>query len=207
MLKRTFDIVISSIALTVLAPLLVAIAVAVRLDSPGPALFRQCRVGKSGKDFTILKFRSMHHTIADQNGPKITAAGDSRVTRLGRLLRRTKLDELPQLWNVVRGDMSLVGPRPEVPEYVATYDESQREILQYRPGITCPSSLDMIDEEELLAASDNPQRYYREVLLPRKLSIAQRYAENARVTSDIVILFKTAARIASIRTRHRRHAA
>lgn len=197
MSKRFLDITVAAAGLVFTAPLLAVIALLVRLDSPGPALFRQRRVGRYGREFTILKFRSM--TVAEDrpDGSKITVAGDARVTRLGKLLRRSKLDELPQLWNVLRGDMSLVGPRPEVPEYVAYYDESQQRVLQYRPGITCASSLAMFDEELLLARSDNPQKTYREVVMPEKLRLAIQYAEQANIATDISVIGQTCARMGS----------
>lgn len=203
MSKRFLDITVAAAGLVFTAPLLAIIALLVRLDSPGPALFRQRRVGRYGREFTILKFRSMTVARDRPDGPKITVAGDARVTRLGKLLRRCKLDELPQLWNVLRGDMSLVGPRPEVPEYVAYYDESQQRVLQYRPGITCASSLAMFDEERLLACSDNPQKTYREVVMPEKLRLAIEYAEQANIATDIGVIGQTCTRMCSSFLRRR----
>ncbi len=188
------DIAISGLALIVLAPLLVAIACAVRVESRGPALFRQRRVGRHGRLFTLLKFRSMFATPSP-SGPLVTVRGDPRVTRFGRLLRRTKLDELPQLWNVLRGDMSLVGPRPEVPHYVALYNAAQRRVLDWRPGITDPASLAFMDEERVLASHADPERAYREEVMPQKLRINLEYAERATPISDLRILAATARRV------------
>lgn len=197
MLKRAFDIIVATLGLLLLAPLLAAIAILVRLDSPGPAFFCQQRVGRFGREFTILKFRSMTSATARSDAPKITTAGDPRVTRMGRILRGAKIDELPQLWNVLRGDMSLVGPRPEVPEFVALYDEKQKAILKYRPGITCASTLAMFDEEKLLAQSADPQSTYREVVLPEKLRLALGYAEQANIATDLGVIGRTCAGVAA----------
>jgi len=191
MLKRAFDAIASGIALLITAPLLALIAVAVRCDSPGPTLYKQRRVGRGGKEFTILKFRSMRVEPTGSAGRQITAADDPRVTRVGRFLRRSKLDELPQLWNVLRGDMSLVGPRPEVPAYVSRYTAEQRRVLDYRPGITCASSLEAIDEEAVLAAADDPETLYTERLMPRKVEAAIRYARTATLGSDVAVMVKT----------------
>ncbi|MGH7896737.1 MAG: SDR family NAD(P)-dependent oxidoreductase [Candidatus Binatia bacterium] len=190
-MKRAFDIVVSGAVLVVLAPLMAWIAFRVRRHDGGPALFRQPRVGRDGALFEVLKFRTMRAV----SGPAITVAGDVRITHFGRLLRRWKLDELPQLWNVLRGDMSLVGPRPELPEFVRSYPEEAREILRLRPGITGPAQLEGIDEEtELLAASD-PESYYRSVLLPRKLAIDLRYVRAASFERDLTILARTITRL------------
>ena len=157
MSKRLMDWLITLALLPVALPLMAAIALWVRLDSPGPALFRQERVGRGGRLFRIHKFRTMR--LHDGSGPQITASGDARITRAGRWLRRSKLDELPQLIDVLAGDMSLVGPRPEVPRYMALYpDEARRRILSVRPGITDRAAIGFRDEERLLAASDNPER-------------------------------------------------
>lgn len=193
-MKRAFDFLLSSLGLLFLSPLFLLLAAAIRLDSPGPVFFRQERAGKEGIPFRIFKFRSM---VSDtlEKGPLITAAGDPRVTRVGRFLRRTKLDELPQLLNVWRGEMSLVGPRPEVPVYVALYDERQRKVLSVRPGITDPASILYADEEGILAAAANPQRLYEETILPRKLELNLRYIENMSMTIDISLILKTFSRI------------
>jgi lipopolysaccharide/colanic/teichoic acid biosynthesis glycosyltransferase len=190
MAKRLFDIVLSLLLLVLLAPLLAATALAVRLDSPGPALYRQQRVGRHGVPFTLLKFRSMH---AGAGGLPLTVGADARITRVGRWLRSSRLDELPQLVNVLRGDMSLVGPRPEVPRYVALYPAALRErALAVRPGLTDPASLAYIDEAALLAAAADPEREYVERILPAKLQQAAAYAERATLASDLAVLARTA---------------
>ena len=191
MLKRTFDIIGAVVALAVLAPLLLAIAVLIKLDSPGPVFFRQVRVGRHGRPFRIFKFRTM---VIDQphGAPEITLAGDARITRTGAWLRRTRVDELPQLIDVLRGTMSLVGPRPEVPRYVAHYPLALRErALAVRPGITDPASLDFIDEATLLAQAADPEREYIEVILPMKLQRAADYAEHASLATDVALLWRT----------------
>jgi lipopolysaccharide/colanic/teichoic acid biosynthesis glycosyltransferase len=191
--KRTFDFVTAALALALLLPLLVVIAVAVRLDSAGPAIFRQTRVGRGGREFQILKFRSMV-TVLSSNAPAITVAGDARITRVGGFIRRTKLDELPQLWNVLRGEMSLVGPRPEVPQYVALYPEdARREVLSVRPGITDSAAIVYRNENELLAASADPQLTYVQTILPHKLSLYRQYVRTRTFLGDLSILWRTAA--------------
>jgi lipopolysaccharide/colanic/teichoic acid biosynthesis glycosyltransferase len=189
MWKRTFDIVVSLLALIVLAPVIVIIALAVRLGSPGPIFYRATRVGRGGRPFTLYKFRSMV-ADADKRGPGITAAGDSRITPVGRVLRRTKLDELPQLINVLRGDMSMVGPRPEDPRYVALYTPEQREILSVRPGITSLASLRYRHEEAVLAGIDWETRYIQQVMR-EKLAIDLEYVRRANLWQDISIIVRT----------------
>jgi lipopolysaccharide/colanic/teichoic acid biosynthesis glycosyltransferase len=189
--KRVFDFVVAGAGFVVLLPVLAIIALAVAVSSPGPVLFRQQRVGLNGRLFEILKFRTMTHAPEGQ-GPLVTAAGDRRITRVGRVLRATKLDELPQLWNVVRGDMSLVGPRPEVPMYVALYPPGVAEqVLSVRPGITDEASILYRDEAEILARAADPERTYVEDVLPRKLELYRRYAERHSLGGDIGILFRT----------------
>ncbi len=191
MLKRAFDLLGATLALLLLWPLLLALALWVRLDSPGPALFRQERVGRHGRVFRIHKLRSM---CADgpASGLALTVGADARITRAGAWLRRTRLDELPQLIDVLRGDMSLVGPRPEVPRYVAHYPPGLRErALAVRPGITDPSSLDWLDEAAVLAAAADPEREYIERILPAKLQAAAAYAERATLGSDLRVLGRT----------------
>jgi FlaA1/EpsC-like NDP-sugar epimerase/lipopolysaccharide/colanic/teichoic acid biosynthesis glycosyltransferase len=192
-MKRAFDIVVAAVGLVVLSPLLGWIAYRVRREDGGPALFRQHRVGRDGALFEILKFRTMRSAP----GPSITAAGDLRITDFGRWLRAWKLDELPQLWNVLRGDMSVVGPRPEIPEFVRHYAAEARQILAIRPGVTGPAQLEGIDEEQQLLAAADPERHYREVLLPRKLAIDLRYAQSASMQEDLRILARTLAGVAS----------
>ena len=193
-MKRLFDLLVSLVALYALTLPLLVLALWIKLDSPGPVLFRQVRVGRWGNLFHIWKFRTM---VADApaRGPAITAAGDPRITRAGRFLRATKLDELPQLVNVLLGEMSLVGPRPEVPQYVALYPPDLREqILAARPGITDPVSLAFSDEAARLAAAADPEREYREVILPAKLRAAADYAAQATLWTDLGVLARTAWR-------------
>ena len=189
MAKRAFDIVVAGLALLLLAPLLVALGLWVRLASPGPALFRQERVGRFGRTFRIHKFRTM---VDGAPGPQITVGADARITRAGAWLRARKLDELPQLIDVLAGDMSLVGPRPEVPRYVALYPAALRDkVLSVRPGITDPVSLQMADESARLARAADPEREYVEVLMPAKLREAAAYAERATLWSDLQVLART----------------
>ncbi len=193
MAKRLFDIVVATCALLLLAPLLLGVALAIRLDSPGPVFFRQERVGRHGVPFRIHKFRTMREGAA---GLPLTVGADPRITRVGAFLRRSRLDELPQLLDVLQGTMSLVGPRPEVPRYVALYPADLRDrALAVRPGITDPASLDHMDEGELLARAADPEREYVEVILPRKVRQAADYAERATLASDVVVIARTFARL------------
>jgi len=190
--KRLFDMVCSALGLLILAPLLLLVAVWIKLDSPGPALFRQTRVGRHGVPFTIHKFRTMRI----EPGSAITVGADPRITRSGQVLRQTKLDELPQLWDVLRGAMSLVGPRPELPRYVALYPADLRErVLAVRPGITDPASLAFSHEAELLAAAADPEREYREVVMPAKLRLSAAYAETACFSADLKLILATLTRV------------
>ena len=193
--KRAFDLLVSALALVLLAPLLLAIALAIRLDSRGPALFRQQRVGRHGVPFRIHKFRTMVVDAAVR-GPSLTVGADARITRVGRLLRTRRLDELPQLIDVLKGDMSLVGPRPELARYVERYPEALRvRVLAVRPGLTDPASIAFLDEAEHLARAADPEREYVEVLLPIKLQAAADYAERASLGSDLRVLFGTLRRL------------
>lgn len=183
--KRAIDVLAAALGLLLLAPLLGLIALAVKLDSRGPVFFRQERVGLAGERFRMFKFRTMV-VDAEAQGLQITVAGDARITRVGRFLRRHKLDELPQLIDVLRGTMSLVGPRPEVPRYVQRYPEHLRDrVLSVRPGVTDIASLRFGREAELLAKSPHPERHYVEVILPEKLRVAADYLENATLASDL----------------------
>ena len=188
MLKRTIDIAVAATLLLVFAPLFALIAVAVILDSGWPALFSQIRVGRRFRPFHIYKFRSM---LASLSGAAITAGSDPRITRVGRLLRATKLDELPQLWNVLRGDMSLVGPRPEIPPYVEAFRRRYERILELRPGITDLASIRFRDEEQVLALASDPLRAYEEDVLPAKLDLADEYFERRSLWLDVSILCRT----------------
>ena len=188
MAKRLFDLLIAGLALLLLSPLLLVLALWVKLDSPGPVLFRQERVGRFGRPFQIHKFRTMEHDPA-QHGPQITVGDDPRITRAGRLLRHYKLDELPQLVDVLRGAMSLVGPRPEVPRYVALYPPALRDkVLSVRPGITDLASIQFRDENALLSKSADPEREYAEVVLPAKLRYAAEYVDHATLATDLRLL-------------------
>jgi lipopolysaccharide/colanic/teichoic acid biosynthesis glycosyltransferase len=190
MLKRGFDIVASGVALVALLPLMLVLAILVRLDSPGPSLFRQTRVGKSFREFQLLKFRSMRNGNC---GAELTCGQDARITRVGAFLRAFKLDELPQLWNVFCGDMSLVGPRPEMPMFVERFRPDYDEILSVRPGITDPASIRYRSEAEILGSTPNPMNYYAEVILPDKLGISKAYLRSASFWTDISLIFRTIA--------------
>lgn len=187
-LKRLLDVAVSVGALAALAPVLAAIAVGVLVDSGRPVLFRQERVGRGFRRFRMYKFRTMANGA---RGPGITVAGDRRVTRLGRVLRATKLDELPQLWNVLKGEMSLVGPRPELPEYVERFRERYERILTVRPGITDLASVRFRSEEQWLARHEEPLRAYAEEVLPAKLELAEEYVERRSLWLDVRILART----------------
>ena len=194
MSKRLFDVLAAACGLLLLAPVLIAIALWIRLDSPGPALFRQRRVGRHGRLFDIYKFR----TIADRpdDGRQLTVGQDPRITRAGRFLRRTKLDELPQLLNVLEGTMSLVGPRPEVPRYVDRYPPAVRQtVLSVAPGITDLAAILFKDENDILGRAPDPERAYVETILPVKLEYYQRYVRERSFWLDLRILFRTLAAI------------
>jgi lipopolysaccharide/colanic/teichoic acid biosynthesis glycosyltransferase len=191
--KRLFDLVISLPLLVLLIPLMVVVALAIKLDSNGPILYRCRRVGLGGREFAMLKFRKMHHGAA---GSALTCSRDDRFTRFGAILARTKLDELPQLWNVIRGDMSLVGPRPEDARFVALYPQDFVEILRVRPGITGLSQLAFARESRLLDVPDRLKRYV-ECLLPQKIGLDQLYVANRSGSMDLRILFWTLATVLS----------
>jgi lipopolysaccharide/colanic/teichoic acid biosynthesis glycosyltransferase len=193
LIKRLFDFVSAALGLAVLGPLMLGIAVWIKLDSPGPVLFRQERVGRYGRTFSIHKFRTMR---VDAPGLGITVGVDPRITRAGHALRATKMDELPQLWDVLRGAMSLVGPRPELPRYVALYPADLRDlVLAVRPGITDPASLAFSREAELLAQADDPEREYVEVILPAKLRLSAAYAKHASLWNDLRLIAATLLRV------------
>lgn len=193
-LKRIFDIIVSFIGLLVLLPIFMIIAFIIKVDSKGPIFFRQIRIGKNGKKFKIFKFRTMV-VDAEKKGMQITIDGDNRITRAGYILRKSKLDELPQLINVLKGDMSFVGPRPEVPRYVAMYDERQRSILKVTPGITDIASIEFRDENSLLAKSKNPEETYKKEIIPRKIELNMEYIKNMSVIYDIGLILKTICKI------------
>lgn len=189
MVKRLFDIVASGVGILILLPLLIVLAVIVKLTSPGKVFYKATRVGRYGNTFQLYKFRSMI-VDAEKMGPGITLSGDVRVTKVGGFLRRTKLDELPQLFNVIKGEMSLVGPRPEDPRYVALYSSQQSEVLNVRPGITSPASLYYRNEESLLE-KDNWEDQYIQQIMPAKLAIDLNYVQNGNLVTDLLIIFRT----------------
>ena len=188
MVKRAFDLTAAALGLAVLWPLMIVAALAVRLDSPGNILFVQERVGRHFRRFKLYKFRTM---AAAAQGPAITRAGDPRITRVGHLLRITKFDEIPQLINVLKGDMSLVGPRPEVPAYVELFERDYREILTVRPGITDLASIKYRHEAQLLAASSDPHSEYIGRILPDKIALAKQYVREASLAFDIRLITQT----------------
>lgn len=197
-MKRALDVTVAGTALVVLSPLMAAVWLAVRLDSPGPALFRQTRVGLRGRTFEILKFRSMRQDVDSSLG--ITPSGDRRVTRVGRMLRGTKLDELPQLVNVVKGEMSLVGPRPEIPKYADAWDPEARSIiLSVRPGITDPASVAFAREASVLAGFADPERYYLDVMLVEKQSMYVEYVRSRTLRGDLRVLLQTMRALLEVR--------
>lgn len=192
-MKRAFDLVLAAVlGLLLLLPALV-VAVAVRLGSPGPALYRAERVGRGGRRFRMLKFRTMR--VGADSGSGITTRDDDRVTGLGRFLRAFRIDEWPQLWNVLVGDMSLVGPRPETPRFVALDDPLWQEVLSIRPGITGLAQLDFADHEQDLLGDDDPERDYRERVQPAKLAMDARYVRTRSLGGDVVLLVRTLFRV------------
>ncbi len=195
-LKRLFDICVASLGLLILSPVLLAIAIAVKLNSPGPILFRQERVGRGFRPFRIYKFRTMVVDAPNRGGQITTGHDDPRITRVGRFLRRWKFDELPQFLNVVVGEMSLVGPRPEVPRFVEMFRSDYDDILKVRPGITDLASIKFRDEASLLAGTSNPEQVYVQQILPEKLALAHDYVARASFGMDLRILFQTAWRMA-----------
>lgn len=199
MAKRLFDLLAAGLGLLLLSPLLLALALWIKLDSRGPVLFTQERVGRFGKLFLIHKLRTMA-ADAPARGPQITVGADPRITGAGRFLRRTKLDELPQLWDVLRGEMSLVGPRPEVPRYVALYPEEMRSLLlSVRPGITDLASLEYRDEARLLATAADPERCYVEEVMPAKLRLSARYVKTRSFAGDLAVVWRTVLTVAARR--------
>jgi len=192
-LKRLIDLGGSLIACVFLTPLFLLLAALVAVESSGGALYRQERIGQHGRPFLLLKFRSMQ---ANMPGPQITMGNsDPRITRVGQWLRKTKLDELPQLWNVVKGDMSLVGPRPEVAKYVDLYTPRQRNVLTVRPGLTDPASIAAFDEGSRLESAEDPETYYRKVILPEKVNAQLAYLQQATVLTDGRVIIRTLLRI------------
>lgn len=198
-LKRTFDIVFSVFGLLLLAPLLAVVALAIKLGDGGAVIFSQVRVGYQGQRFRILKFRTMKMD-GEGRGPQFTVQGDSRITPLGRFLRKSKIDELPQLWNVAKGEMSFVGPRPEVPEYVERYSEEQKAVLRHVPGITGLATLEFRNEERWLAEADNPEQLYINECIPRKIKLNLEYAETATLWTDFKLIVLTLFALFNLRS-------
>jgi len=195
LLKRVFDVIVSAGALLVLSPVMLLIAIGVKRGDGGPVFFSQTRVGKDGENFRIHKFRTMTSRPASEAGLTVTAAGDSRITPLGAKLRHWKFDELPQLWNILKGEMSFVGPRPEVPEMVALYSEERRRVLEARPGLTDYATLEFRNEETLLAAEDDPKTAYVEKIMPQKIALSLRYLDERSLITDFRLLYQTALAI------------
>ena len=189
-IKRIFDIVASGLGIIVLSPILIVIALIIKKESDGPVFFKQIRVGEKGKNFEILKYRTMV-VDAEKLGRQITVGNDNRITKIGGFLRKYKLDELPQLINVFKGDMSLVGPRPEVPRYVEMYNEEQRKVLDVKPGITDLASIRYRDENELLGTAEDPDDMYINTIMPDKLALNLEYINKSNVFFDIYIILKT----------------
>lgn len=195
MLKRAFDLVSATAGLVVLSPVLVLVAAWIKLDSPGPVFYRQVRVGRYGVPFRIHKFRTM--TVNAEKAGRLTVGADNRITSSGQFLRKYKIDELPQLIDVVLGEMSLVGPRPEVQEFIDCYPADVRDkVLSVRPGITDRASIEMVDENELLAAYENPRQAYIDIVLPIKQKYYLAYVDEQGLINDISIIFATLKKIA-----------
>ena len=192
--QRLLDLLIAIPGLILISPALIIVGIMVKLDSRGPVFFRQKRVGQFGHLFEILKFRTMV-VDAEKRGAQLTIGRDPRITRIGHFLRSKKLDELPQLLNVIKGEMSIVGPRPEVPQYVALYTEHQRQILSLRPGLTSNASIAFHNENELLAGHTDPEQYYCTKVMPAKIGQDLDYARNATIWRDCTIIAKTLSRI------------
>lgn len=188
-IKRTFDIFCSLLALVLLSPLLLVTALLVKVQSEGPALFRQQRVGRYGRHFTIYKFRTM---VLKHEGSSVTVKGENRITTIGARLRKWKIDELPELWNILVGDMSFVGPRPDMPDYSERLTGEERNILTLRPGLTSPASLKYSREEELLADVDDPQKYFDDVIWPDKTRMNLEYVRTRSFLRDIELIILTA---------------
>lgn len=189
-MKRLFDILSSLIVLVIFFPFFLLLAIAILVDSRGGVFYKQVRIGKGGKEFYLYKFRSMVSN-ADKKGQLTVGTNDSRITRVGSFIRKFKLDEFPQLINVIKGDMSIVGPRPEVRKYVELYNEEQRKVLRVRPGLTDYASLEYINENELLGNAIDPEKVYIEEIMPAKLKLNAKYIEEISLLTDLKIIFKT----------------
>ena len=193
MLKRIFDTTLSLFGLIILLPFMLIIAILIKIDSKGPIFFKQIRVTKGGREFKVLKYRTMR--VGSDKYSQITVGKDERITKIGSFLRKYKLDEIPQLINVLIGDMSLVGPRPEVPKYVVLYTDEQKEILKVRAGITDYASIEFSDENDLLASEKNPEEAYIEKIMPKKIELNKKYLSEISVLTDIRIILLTIKKI------------
>ena len=193
MLKRIFDIILSLFGLMILFPFMLIIAILIKLDSKGPVFFKQIRVTKNGREFKIFKYRTMR--VGSDKYSQITVGKDNRITKIGAFLRKYKLDEIPQLINVLIGDMSLVGPRPEVPKYVTLYTDEQKEILKVRAGITDYASIEFSDENDLLASEEDPEKAYIEKVMPKKIELNKKYITEISILTDIKIILLTIKKI------------
>ena len=193
MLKRIFDITLSLFGLIILLPFMLIIAILIKFDSKGTVFFKQIRITKGGKEFKIFKYRTMK--AGSDKYSQITVGKDERITKIGSFLRKYKLDEIPQLINVLIGDMSLVGPRPEVPKYVALYTDEQKEILKVKAGITDYASIEFSDENDLLASEEDPEKEYREKIIPKKIELNKKYLSEISVLTDIRIILLTIKKI------------
>lgn len=198
--KRAFDVICSFVGVVVLSPVLLLVSLAIMILDGQPILFRQERIGHCGRVFHIYKFRTMVPN-AGELGQPLTVGRDTRITRVGHWLRKSKLDELPQLLNVLKGEMSLVGPRPEVPKYVALYTHAQRQVLELVPGITDPASIAFRNEADLLAGCENPERAYLERIMPEKIRLNLAYAANAGLKADVGVIWQTLAALCVKTTR------
>ncbi|WP_338968773.1 sugar transferase [Fusobacterium nucleatum] len=193
MLKRIFDIILSLFGLIILLPFMLIIAIFIKLDSKGPVFFKQLRVTKNGREFKVFKYRTMR--VGSDKYSQITVGKDDRITKIGSFLRKYKLDEIPQLINVLIGDMSLVGPRPEVPKYVALYTDEQKEILKVRAGITDYASIEFSNENDLLASEEDPEKAYIEKIMPKKIELNKKYISEISMLTDIKIILLTIKKI------------
>ncbi len=196
MLKRLFDLILSIVGVLILLPIFLIIGLLIKLTSKGDIIFKQIRVTKNGKEFKIFKFRTMEPNTEKQS--QITVGDDNRITPIGKVLRKTKFDEMPQLFNIIFGDMSFVGPRPEVPKYVALYTKEQKEILTVRAGITDYASIYFSNENEILGKQKNPEKYYIEKIIPYKLKLNKKYIKEASIATDIKIIFLTIFKIVGL---------
>ncbi|ABG83056.1 sugar transferase [Clostridium perfringens] len=193
--KRTFDLFFSLIGIIITIPIFILVSIMIKLTSKGPIIFKQERVGKNKKIFYIYKLRTMTDCDVKASDRQVTVINDQRITRIGRILRKYKIDELPQLYNVLKGDMSFVGPRPEVKKYVKFYEEEYDEILKIKPGITDLASIEYIDENTIISKYSDPEKVYIEEVLPKKLMLNKRYIEEMSIKNDILLILKTIKKI------------